>query len=72
MDFAYEPTFFFLAKIGLLIFLLIYMIFAIIVVRQVRLMTDTLDLGFETPIKFISFLHLIFSFLTFLAALLIL
>jgi hypothetical protein len=49
----------------------IYIVFAIVVVRQVKLMTDTLELGYEGFIKMISYLHLgfaivilLYSFLT--------
>ena len=48
-------------KILVIILLAIYIIFAIVVVRQVQLMTDTLEVGFETQIKFLSFLHFLFA-----------
>ncbi len=50
----------------------IYIIFAIVVVRQVGLMTKTLEVGFEIPIKLIGILHLLFAIGTFVLALLIL
>ena len=56
-----ESALLLLVKFGLIPFLLIYTIFAGIVIKQVRMMTDTLDLGFETPIKFIVFVHFILS-----------
>ena len=62
----------FLAKIAAIILLVMYLIFALVVVRQVRLMTDTLQLGFESFVKGLSYLHLIFAVLVLLAAIIIL
>lgn len=59
-------------KVAALILLGMYLIFALIVVRQVKLMTDTLSLGFETPIILLSYIHLAFAVLVFLAALVML
>ena len=59
-------------KIGALILLGLYIVFSLVIVRQVKLMTDTLQLGFEAPVKILSFMHLIFAIFVFLAALIIL
>lgn len=59
-------------KIFSLILLGLYLIFALVVVRQVQLMTDTLQVGFEASIKLISWIHLIFAAVVFLVALVIL
>lgn len=59
-------------RVLILIGLGIYILFAGIVVRQVMLMTDTLEVGFETPIRLVAVLHLLFALATFLFALLIL
>ena len=59
-------------KIAVLILLSMYLIFALIIVRQTKLMTSTLTLGFETPIIMLGYIHLAFSVLVFLAALIIL
>ncbi len=59
-------------KIAALILLSMYLIFALIVVRQTKLMTSTLTLGFEAPIILLSYIHLAFAILVFLAALIIL
>lgn len=59
-------------KIAALILLGMYLVFSWVVVRQVRLMTDTLQLGFEGPVKFLAYIHLIFAVFVFLAALIIL
>lgn len=45
-------------KIFIIIFLSIYIIFALVVVRQVQLMTKTLQVGFEGQLKFLSIMHL--------------
>jgi len=62
----------FIAKIMVLFGLIIYSIFAAVVVRQVQLMTDTLEVGLEKPIRFLAIAHLIFSLFVFLLALVIL
>ena len=59
-------------KVASLILLSMYLVFSLVVVRQVRLMTDTLQLGFEGLVKMLSYLHLAFAVLVFLAALIIL
>lgn len=59
-------------KIASLILMSIYIVFAFIIVRQVKIMTDTLQLGFEAPIRVLSYIHLIFAVFVFLTALIIL
>jgi len=61
-----------LLKVAALVLLGIYLVFALVVVKQVRLMTDTLQLGFETAVKMLSYFHLAFAVFVFLAALVIL
>lgn len=56
------------AKIGVLILLLGFIFFAIIVVRQVQLMTDTLDVAFDKFATFISYVFLVFAVLIFIFA----
>ena len=51
----------FLVKLMVLVFLGVYVIFAIVIVRQVGLMTKTVKLGFEPFIKILALLHLIFA-----------
>jgi len=48
-------------KIFVLIFLVIYLIFAFVIIRQVQLMTKTLEVGFEKQLKFLSLLHFLFA-----------
>lgn len=52
--------------------LVLYLIFAIVVLRQVKLMTDTLEVGFEGPILAAAWLHLILAFATLVSAFLFL
>ena len=61
-----------IAKIVALVLLGMYFIFALVVVRQAQLMTDTIEVGFEVPIRLFSYLHLIFAIVIFVAALIIL
>jgi len=61
-----------IAKGFVLFAIVMYVVFGFVVVRQVRLMTDTLQLGFEGFIKIISYLHLLFTIAVFIFALLIL
>ncbi|MFZ5365851.1 MAG: DUF5657 family protein [Patescibacteria group bacterium] len=60
------------AKILVCFAILIYVVFAIVVVRQVSLMTETLNGQLELPLKVISTIHLLGAILVFLLALIIL
>lgn len=61
-----------IVKIFAIFALLIYLLFALVVVRQVRLMTETVQVGFEKPLRFLSFVHLVFAGAVLLLALIIL
>jgi len=61
-----------IVKILVLFGLVIYSIFAFVVLRQIRLMTDTLEVGFEAPIRMLGFVHLVFALVIFVLALMIL
>ncbi|MGA3291638.1 MAG: DUF5657 family protein [Candidatus Microgenomates bacterium] len=61
-----------LIKVLALVLLGIYLVFAFVVIRQVKLMTDTLHIGFETSAKMLSYIHLALAILVFLTALVIL
>ena len=52
--------------------LFLYVIFAVVVLRQVSHMTTTLEVGFEGAIKTVAWLHLIFAIGTLVIAILIL
>jgi hypothetical protein len=41
--------------------LAIYIVFAFVIVKQVNLMTDTLEIGFEGPVRLLAWAHLLFS-----------
>lgn len=59
-------------KIAVLILLGMYLVFALVVVRQTKMMTSSLSLGFEGPIISLSYIHLAFAVLVFLVALIVL
>lgn len=59
-------------KILILIFLAIYIIFALVLIKQVTLMTTTLEVGFETQLKLLSYLHFLFAIAVFAFAIIIL
>lgn len=61
-----------LIKILIVVILGMYIVFALVLTRQVKLMTRTLQLGFEAPAKFLSFVHLVFAIVVFFAALILL
>lgn len=65
-------TVWWLVKILFLLALLIYIAFAIIIIRQIGLMAKTLHTEFAIPIKLVAWIHLAAAILTFLLALLIL
>jgi hypothetical protein len=60
------------AKIGIIIFLIVYLIFSYAVSKQVKIMTDTLEVGFETQIKAMALIHLILSAVVLIIAIIIL
>lgn len=51
-------------RIAVTIFLFFYILFAGVVVKQVRVMTETLQVGFEGPIKVLALGHFIFALIT--------
>lgn len=61
-----------IAKVLVLIALAIYGIFAFVVLRQIQLMTDTLEVGFEAQVRMLGISHLVFSLIIFVLALIIL
>lgn len=60
------------AKIFVLIALAIYIAFAAVIVKQVSLMIKTIKVGFEAPIKFVAWGHLLFALGIFVLAIIIL
>lgn len=61
-----------IAKIFILFALAIYLVFAVVVIRQVNLMIATVEVGFETPIRLLAWGHFLFSVGIFILAILIL
>lgn len=59
-------------KISAMVLLGMYLVFSLVLVRQVKLMTDTLQLGFESTVRGLAFFHLAFAVLVLLAAIIIL
>jgi len=60
------------AKIFVLFALGLYIVFALVVIKQVSLMTKTVEVGLEGFIKLIAWAHLIFAVVVFFIALTIL
>jgi hypothetical protein len=67
-----EKTAYLMGKWGLIIFLVIYVVFAVVVIRQVKSMTSTLSFGFEAQIKILVYLHFLISLLVLITAFLVL
>ena len=61
-----------IVKVFFLIALGLYILFSLIVIRQIQLMTDTLEVGFEAPIRLVGLIHLVVAISVFVLALLIL
>lgn len=61
-----------IAKVFVALALALYVIFGLVVVRQVQLMTDTLEVGFEVFVRMLAIGHFVFSIVVFALALIIL
>lgn len=59
-------------KIAAVVFTLLYIVFAAILIKQVKIMTDTLRVGLENWVKVLVFVHFVFALGVFLLALIIL
>jgi hypothetical protein len=59
-------------KIFIVIFLVIYTIFAFVIIRQIQLMTNTVQVGFEKQLKFLGFAHFLFAIAVLIFSLIIL
>jgi len=64
-----DSTILLFIKFGMITLLSLYVIFAAIVIKQVNVMTDTLEVGFEKPIKLVSVLHFTASVIVLIFAL---
>ena len=59
---------FFLLKIGSIVLLTLYFVFAFIIVKQVYLMTRTLDVALKKQLKVFAYIHLAYSLLVLMYA----
>jgi hypothetical protein len=50
-----------IVKLFFIVGLSVYLVFALVVVRQIQIMSDTVKLSFELPIKILGLLHLLFA-----------
>lgn len=66
--FPYEGQMYGLLKIGMLVILLIYVFFALIVVRQIGVMNHVLQTKITSLLTFLGFLHLMAVLLIFILA----
>ena len=62
----------FIAKIMVMFALLLYLVFSYVIIKQTKIMTKTLELGFENVVKTISLIHFVLAVGTFILALVIL
>ena len=62
----------FLIKIAVIIFLFIYIIFSLIVVKQVRVMIDSLEVGLDRQVLALAYIHLIAAIVIFILSIFIL
>ena len=69
---AFSSSLWLLLKTFLLVGLMIYFVFASVVIRQVNQMTSTLKVGFERPIRFLAWMHLLMAIGTLVVAFVIL
>ena len=61
-----------IAKYIVVFGLLLYLVFAVVMVRQVQLMIKTIESGFEWGIKLLAYFHLLFAIAVLLFAIIIL
>jgi hypothetical protein len=69
---SFSLTIWSIAKVFVLVGLLLYIVFAYVVDSQVRLMNDTIEVGFEKEIRTIAKMHFILSVIVFILAIIIL
>jgi hypothetical protein len=59
-------------KILILIFLSLYIVFSLVLIKQVQMMTVTLEIGFEKQLKLLAFAHALFAIGVFVFGIIIL
>jgi len=69
---AESATFWDVVKIFVIIGLMVYLVFAFVVMKQVNKMTDTLEVGFESQVRSIAWLHLLFALATLIVSIVVL
>lgn len=72
IDFLFAVTIWDLAKLAYMAVFFVYILFSVVVLRQIGLMTATLNSQFELPLKLIGVLNLALAIFIFVAALSIL
>lgn len=65
-------NFWIIIKILSLLALGLYIVFAFVITKQVKVMTETLTLGFENIAKYLAYIHLLLAVLVFLTAMVVL
>lgn len=61
-----------IVKILILLFLVLYIVFSLVLIKQVQLMTKTLEIGFESQLKLLAFIHFLFAVAVLIFSILIL
>jgi hypothetical protein len=69
---GFESSVLILIKIATLLFLVFYLVFAAVVIKQAKIMTETIQVGLEGPIRGLVFAHFIFALLVLILAIIIL
>lgn len=72
LDFLFSLTVWHLAKLMYITVFFLYILFSVVVLRQIGLMTATLNNQFELPLKLVGVLNLALAIFIFVAALSIL
>lgn len=67
-----QPSVWLVAKVLALAVIALYNVFAVVVVKQVNHMTNTLEVGFEGVIRLVAWVHLLMALATLMAAFVIL
>lgn len=66
-----DGAFYQIAEFVIITFLGMYLIFALVVIRQINLMTKTVQVGFEKFLKLIGVLHITFALFVFIASIIV-
>ncbi|HLE49077.1 MAG TPA: DUF5657 family protein [Patescibacteria group bacterium] len=61
-----ESTGFIILKIAAIVGMALYVVFAFVVLKQVNIMTQTLEVNFEKPLRIAAALHLFTAILVFI------